>query len=520
MMSKFFNNKFIILYLAPFILGLLSVLSFQPFNLTIINFFLLPAYFLILVYVNKKSKSIYRKKPFLINFFIAGLTFGYGFFLSGIYWISHSLTFDENFRYLIPFAIFLIPLFLCLFTGITTLIIGRYLNYNFPSLLLFSASFALTDYLRSKILTGFPWNLWSYSLSWLTELLQILNLIGLFAFNLLIITIFTIPAIIFFKTNFSNKIIIFSSTLLTIFSIYIYGTYEINKNKSLLNYIEDKNKIYFKVISPDFDLKYNLSIKEVETQLKRLIKLSDPDSKQKTIFIWPEGISTGYSYDDIFIFKDLFINNFNDKHKIIFGINTLDPSTDAYFNSFVVVNNRFEILYKYNKRKLVPFGEFLPFENSLNKAGFKKITQGRGSFSKGNLQKNYNLDYLSILPLICYEIIFPSLTQKANNKTNLIINISEDGWFGNTYGPYQHFAKAIFRSIENNSYLLRSANKGISAIINNKGQIIKKLNVGEAGNIEIKVPILKESQKNKNDLIFFVLLITYLIIFLIFKKKR
>jgi len=122
--------------------------------------------------------------------------------------------------------------------------------------------------------------------------------------------------------------------------------------------------------------------------------------------------------------------------------------------------------------------------------------------------------------MICYEVIFPELIQKSDYKTNLIVNISEDGWFGNSIGPQQHFAKAIFRAVENNSFLVRSANKGISAIISNKGQIIKKLNVNEAGNIEMEVPLIISEYKNKNDLIFFILLFTYLIIFLIFKNKN
>ena len=122
--------------------------------------------------------------------------------------------------------------------------------------------------------------------------------------------------------------------------------------------------------------------------------------------------------------------------------------------------------------------------------------------------------------MICYEVIFTELAQKSNHKTNLIINISEDGWFGNSIGPYQHFAKAIFRSIENNSFLVRSANKGISAIINNKGQIVRKLNINEAGNIEMDIPLISSKYKNKNDLIFFILLFTYLFIFLIFKNKN
>ena len=142
----------------------------------------------------------------------------------------------------------------------------------------------------------------------------------------------------------------------------------------------------------------------------------------------------------------------------------------------IVINNNFEVIQRYNKRKLVPFGEFLPFENILNKFGLKKITEGHGSFLKGKEDNNLEFDNISILPLICYEVIFPSLIQNAEVGTNLVINISEDAWFGKTIGPDQHFAKSIFRAVESGSFFLRSANKGISAIINNKGVIIKQLN--------------------------------------------
>ena len=242
--------------------------------------------------------------------------------------------------------------------------------------------------------------------------------------------------------------------------------------------------------------------------------------KKKTLFVWPEGVFTGHSYNEIFKFRELVRNNFKDNHFILFGINTKDENSSKFFNSLVVVNNNFEIVYKYNKKKLVPFGEFLPFEKYLNKLGLKKITQGRGSFSKGKAQNNIKISNLNIFPLICYEIIFPELVQKASNETNIIVNISEDAWFGDSIGPHQHFAKAIFRAIESNTFLVRSANKGISAIINNKGEIIKKLNINEAGNIEADIQLFKSENKNKNDLIFFVLLFTYLSIYLIFKNKN
>ena len=197
MVEKFLDNRFLTLYIIPIIFGSLTVLSFEPFNLTIINFLIFPLFFYFLVYINKKSKSIYRKKPYKKNLFLFGLSFGFGFYLSGVSWITNSLTFDDNFKVLIPFAFILIPLFLSLFLGFTTLIIGPYLKLDFSSVLIFSAGVAFSDYLRAYLLTGFPWNLWAYSTSSLNEILQVVNLMGLHAYNLIVITFFTLPIIFF-----------------------------------------------------------------------------------------------------------------------------------------------------------------------------------------------------------------------------------------------------------------------------------------------------------------------------------
>ena len=249
-----------------------------------------------------------------------------------------------------------------------------------------------------------------------------------------------------------------------------------------------------------------------------MIRFSNPNKEKKTLFIWPEGVFSGYSYDEILIFKELILKNFSNKHLIIFGTNKIDPISSNLYNSMLIINHKFEVVQSYNKRKLVPFGEFLPFESILNNFGLKKITEGHGSFIRGKKNNNLIIGNLNILPLICYEVIFTDLIQKSDDKTNLIVNISEDGWFGKTIGPDQHFAKAIFRAVENNTFLLRSGNRGVSAIIDNKGNIIKELNRNEAGNIEFEVPLI-ESNKIKNDLIFFILLITYLFVFLIYRKK-
>ena len=516
MIKKFFDNRFFIVFIFPFLIGSLTVLSFQPFNLTIINFLIIPLFFYIIIYISKKSHSIYRKKPYKINLFLFGLSFGFGFYLSGVSWIVNSLTFDDNFKILIPLGIIFIPLFLGLFIAIPILLIGPSLRLNFSSLIIFSATLAFSDYLRAKLFTGFPWNLWAYSTSWLTEIIQILNHIGLYAYNLIVVTLFTLPMIIFFKINSIKKMLSLFLSILFILSIYIYGNYALNKNERFLETVENRELV--KVISPNFDLKYGLSKEEIEERLKKIIRYSEPNKEKTTLFVWPEGVFSGYSYNEILIFKELFKKSFSKNHFIILGSNKLELTSGQYFNSMLILDNNLEIIDNYNKRKLVPFGEFLPLENFLKNFGLKKITEGHGSFLKGKNHKNVIVNNFNILPLICYEIIFTDFIQKSKGETNLIINISEDGWFGETIGPNQHFAKSIFRAIENDTFLVRSANKGISAIIDNKGNIVKQLNRNEAGNIEFEIPLIK-SNKNKNDLIFFYLLITYLFISLIYKKK-
>ena len=276
MLDKYLNNRFLVLYLTPFFIGLLTVFSFQPFNITLLNFLILPIFFYLIVYINKKSKSIFRKKPYRKNLFTFGFLFGFGFYLSGISWITNSLTFDENFKILIPFAIILIPLFLGLFLGFVVLIIGPFLNYNFSSILIFSASIAISDFLRAKLFTGFPWNLWAYSLSWSTEILQTLNLFGLFAFNLMVVTIFTLPVILFYKLSILRKLLILLFSLIIILGLYIYGSFEINRNKNYIKTIN--NKINVKIISPNFELEYGLSIDDIEKKLKKIIRYSEPNS--------------------------------------------------------------------------------------------------------------------------------------------------------------------------------------------------------------------------------------------------
>ena len=520
MIFNLFNSRFFLVFFSPFVLGILTVFSFQPFNFSYINFLIIPALFLLTTYIQKKSKNTYRKKPYLLNLFFIGYLFGIGFFLSGVHWISHSLTFDESFKFLVPIAIIGLPIFLGLFFGIANLIVGPHLKNNFSSILLFSSSLAFMDYLRAKILSGFPWNAWAYTWSWKPEILQSLFHLGFFSFNLLCVVVYCSPLLLLSKKKFN--FLLFAIISFLFLGNFIYGSTVIkNNNNNFTNLnLNSENSVYIKIISPSFDLKYDLSDDDLVKNISNLIRYSNPDKSKKTLFVWPEGIFTGYNFNEIKRYKKLIEESFSENHLILFGSNTRKKNLEQsnIFNSLIITDNKLNVVFQYNKIKLVPFGEFLPFENIFKKIGLKKITEGHGSFSKGSSNDIFTSGNLKMLPLICYEIIFPNL---GNNQKNLIVNISEDAWFGETIGPSQHFAKAIFRAIENNVYLARSANKGFSAFIDNKGVVKKVLKPNERGAIELNVPIVNNVQKKyKFDLIFFVLLITGVLTFIILKKNE
>ena len=169
---------------------MLTSFSLPPYNLFFINFLTLPVLLYILVnYVDKK----------IISFFV-GWVFGFGYFISNLYWITNSLTFDVNFKFTIPFALVLIPLFLGIFYGLVTFLCNFFnLKNKISSILIFSIIFGGIEFLRSFIFGGFPWNFVVFSLSNNLYSLQILSYIGTYSLNLLSITIFLLPVIIFFK---------------------------------------------------------------------------------------------------------------------------------------------------------------------------------------------------------------------------------------------------------------------------------------------------------------------------------
>ena len=285
------------------------------------------------------------------------------------------------------------------------------------------------------------------------------------------------------------------------------------------SFVEKKLDLQIKIISPNFSLQRYFKEQDPTKRIIDLINLSNPKKNEKTIFIYPEGILSSIYSNDLNKYEFLFKDYFSEKHQLIIGINSQDGL--KIFNSLILVDNKLKIKNKYDKNYLVPFGEFLPLENLLSKFGLKKITQGYQSFSSSNERKVIVSNEIKILPLICYEIIYSGKLNTKNENYDIILNISEDGWFGNSIGPHQHFVHSIFRSIEERKTLIRSSNNGISAIIDPIDGVLKKIDSTSTGVISLNS--LKIYDKSffsiYGNKIFFYLSVFYISLFLILKRK-
>ena len=387
---------------------------------------------------------------------------------------------------------------------------------NFSSILIFSLLLSIVEYLRGTIFGGFPWNLISFSLVNFVSSLQILSFIGTYSLNLLVITFYTLPIIILFKIKNLRKFAILLLAILILSINFFYGFNKIdqaeNKKKKIISPT-------IKLVSPKFNIERFFIDEPIKDKMNELFENSYPIDKD-LILIFPEGITNIREINQRENDFDNISNQLTDKSKIILGI-TLDDG-EKIFNSLAIFNKEFEIEDKYNKNKLVPFGEFLPLEKFLSKFGLKKITHGYKSFSSSTERNILSVGEISFLPLICYEIIFSGALTKNEDNYDFILNISEDGWFGNSIGPVQHFSHSIFRSIEEGKDILRVANNGISAHISSNGKVNKMLNTTQKGSIEINsvsndFPTFFSVYGNK---IFFFLVFFYISLIFFLKKFK
>ena len=507
----FFNNKNIkdnLNFFYSFLFGFIFVLCFPPFNFWPLLFPSLT--FLFLRSYNSKSK----KEAFFVGWF-----FGLSFFLFSSFWIFNSFLVRSGiFIYILPICLFLFSCLLALFFSLVT-----FLNYKFKtnfilSIIFFSIFWTFSEILRGHLFTGFPWNLLAHSFSNYDFLIQICSVFGVYGLSFFIIYSVVSLTLVFLNFKKEKNFFLLFSSLIIIFFISLFGINRLNNS----DLTQHSSKIY-RVVQPNINQKDKLNPSKFEENYKKLIELSFKNKmgalniSENLVIFWPETAIFDISHIKNYPIFEILNKNLKENEYLVTGIFKSEDE-DTYFNSVAIVDKKLSVNYVYDKVHLVPFGEYIPFNDFFNILGINFFGLKKGS-------KNQKIIEYKNIPkfkaLICYESIFPGKFINNKNSEVFLVNFTNDAWFGSTIGPFQHFANSKFRAVEEGKHLIRVANTGISASIDPYGRVLNKLFLNTSNYFDTKVFVIKDNKNNriktiysdyKNNLIIILLIILFFLL--------
>ena len=428
---------------------------------------------------------------------MAGWWFGLGYFVPGLYWIGYAFLVDApTFAWLMPFAVLGLPAYLALFPafgfGLARLIWSK----DGSRVIALAASLTASEWLRGHVLTGFPWNAFGYALTNPLALAQVASLIGLWGLTFLSVAIFASPAVLIDGNSRGRRPWVAPAmALLVLIAMGIFGAVRLG-----LQPTTTVANVKLRIMQPNLqqDVRFNYAAKaEV---MRKYLTLSDrasgPQStgvRDASILIWPESAFPFFLTREADAMAQ--IDDLLPKGTILITGSVRAPDlppgtriTRAY-NSIYAIDHDGSVLSIYDKLHLVPFGEFLPFQDWMEKLGFVQLTKVQGGFIPGTGRRAMEIPNAPrALPLICYEAIFPDEVAARGDRPGWIINLTNDGWFGISTGPYQHLQQARLRAIEQGLPVVRAANTGISAVIDPMGRIVARLGLGVEGVLDSSLP--------------------------------
>lgn len=506
------------LYISSVISGILLFLSFPNIDLSFLAWIaMIP--FLFYLYGKDKKES-----------FFAGLIFGFVYFFGTLYWIYHALNRYGSISFVLSIIIVaFLCLYLALYPALFALLFSRYTRKtNLPISFFAPILWTVLEYIRSYLLTGFPWSSIGYSQYKLLSLIQLSDITGIYGISFIVVAFNSAVVDILLLKKRQKERPLFSVTP-TIFSLiflaflltfsFSYGLYRLNQDREGSNL---KVAIIQGSIEQDkkWEPAYQREVIEIYKELSLKASYANPD-----LIVWPETAVPFYFGKDKY-WTDLLLNIKRELNSyLLFGSVLMRESKSDkginifYTNSAVLLNRDGNIVYAYDKIHLVPFGEYVPLRSLL--FFINKITYGIGDYTPGNSYLKANTPFGSFGTLICYEIIFPGLVRKFFLKDgDFIVTITNDAWFGKTSGPYQHFSMAVFRAIENRKPVIRVANTGISGFIDSSGRIIKSTSLFERTYLveTIKTDRTRTFYSKYGDIFVYICLICT--IFVIMKKRR
>jgi len=474
-------------WLIAFAAGALSALAMAPLNAWPILFLTFPT----LVWLIDGAGAGHWRGIGVAA--ATGWWFGFGYFLAGLYWVGFAFLVDApTFGWLLPFAVIGLPAGLAVFTAFGVAV-SRLLWTRGPMrILALSVALTAAEWLRGHLLSGFPWNAFGYALTSPLILAQSASLIGVWGLTFVAVAVFATPATLADdRSEYSGRWLPFALAIVILVGMGTFGALRLARTPTRL-----VDGVRLRIMQPNLpqDARFNYAAKQLV--MDRYIDISKRPSTEgagpATHLIWPESAFPFFLAREPDALAQIVQLLHGGAVLITGAVRLAEPVTTpdvGVYNSIYVIGSDGSLDSFYDKTHLVPFGEYLPFQRFLESLGLQQLTKQRGGFLAGDRRRLIAVPGAPLaLPLICYEIIFPGAVVPKGPRPGWIVNVTNDGWFGVSSGPYQHFQQARVRAIEEGLPLVRAANTGISAVVDPLGRIVASLPLGTDGVIDAPLP--------------------------------
>lgn len=450
--------------------------------------------------------------------FWRGWLAGVGYFGLGTWWIAEAFMVDAaNQGWMAPFAVAAMASGLALFWGLAALAYRWIRPASAWRVLTFAGAFAALEWTRGHVLTGFPWNLpgetWRAG-SWPS---QAAALVGAYGLTWITLAIAAAPAVAkaSWREGRVGKIVL-GSAAAGLVALYAYGAAVQSRP------LAEGPPTTVRIVQADIQQDAKWDAVRFSQIVQSYVSLTAAPYKGKPadIVIWPEGALPAATNDYLAPgtwVRQAIIDSLHPGQLLLIGGYRYEGAIQApvYYNSLIALRRTaddLEVVGVYDKHRLVPFGEYLPAERFLTLIGFKSLAHLGDGFATGPRPAPLRIaPDLLVQPLICYESLFPGLA-KSDPNVRVLINVSNDAWFGVTSGPLQHLNLASYRAIESAKPILRATPTGVSAVIDARGRIVPgaRLDLGKSGVIDAPIPGKGEVTpfENFGNLAFLALLLT------------
>jgi apolipoprotein N-acyltransferase len=464
--------------------GVGAALSLQPYNLWPLLFAAIPV---VLIALDGIARRELRKS------FLLGWVFGFGYFLFAFHWIGYAFFVDQkNYLWMMPFAVGGLSAAMAVYWGLAFVCVTLSGAKNLSKACLFAAAIGLAEILRGNLFTGFPWAAPGLAVDGMGAVAQTASVWGMEGLTVLILLWSGAWPVIINRSQPRLHRLVAVVILLALPLSWAWGGWRLHGGAAA-----NVDGVYVRIVQPNISQDDKWRGENVRRIFDQLIEMSarpSPNGKVITHIVWPES-AVPFLIDESEGAMAEVAALLGPGRTLVTGSLRREVSSsgnsddDKVFNSVLAFDGTDRVAAKYDKWRLVPGGEFLPFEWLLKPLGFRKVVTVPGSFEAGRGPETVTLAGAPPVGFsICYEAVFPQGLVDPSNRPGWLINVTNDGWFGNSTGPYQHLAQLRLRAIEQGLPIVRAANTGISTVIDPYGRYVARLGMGYEDVIDSVLP--------------------------------